>query len=342
MISRLRTGSWRQAAQRCRLFLDNRPIILGPFTSEVGFEVFYWEPWIRALGLPVDRLYPLTRGGASAWYTTRPVTDLYDLRTPKEVRIETRIRQIRTGLLKQMAISPWDRAVIRDFAKQHDLSTYHVIHPSTMFRDLAPYWVGQRGLRWVNQRLTFTRLNEQGQDLYTSLQVPPLPEGLTLPKNFIAVKFYGRITLPMSPPMVEWSHAILKQLADQGPVVVLDTGFHADDHADYPVPDHPNIHRIAPSCTPTNNLAVISAVLARANAFVGTFGAIAQLAVHYRVPSVSFYAQWTGTTIQHKHLSDWLASQLGVPFVVLPMQASNLLMASLVRIASGRSSRKTS
>src|SRR5690349_23710512 len=77
-------------AYRQRLLRSKLPILVGPFRSEVGFEAMYWLPFLerlRADGIAPDRMIPITRGGAAAWYGTPTGLELYAMRSPRDVRV---------------------------------------------------------------------------------------------------------------------------------------------------------------------------------------------------------------------------------------------------------------
>jgi len=63
----------RRFARRIEpLLRHDRPIIVGPWTGEVGFELLYWVPFVRWVvaryGLDPSRLTVVSRGGAASWY----------------------------------------------------------------------------------------------------------------------------------------------------------------------------------------------------------------------------------------------------------------------------------
>ena len=47
---------------------DPRPVVVGPWLMEIGFELLYWIPYLRAqlrrLGIPKERVIAISRGGA--------------------------------------------------------------------------------------------------------------------------------------------------------------------------------------------------------------------------------------------------------------------------------------
>jgi hypothetical protein len=301
---------------------SSAPIILGPWKGEVGFEALYWIPFLRKLGLPKERLIALTRGGAHLWYPADRHLDLYSLREPKDLRIDTMLTHAKTGMMKQQAWTKFERQVVKDAAKQLGLTRYHVLHPHWMFRTLWPFWTTTRGLTWLLQHLDIQSLPAVSID------------GATLPPSYVAVRFYARPTFPMHDATMTVATEAVKQLAKQHTVILLNSGIHADDHVDFTIPAMPNVLKMTDlfATTAENNLSLQSAILSHAQAFVGTYGGLAQLAMLYRKPTVSFYQDWHGTCLAHKHLMDAVGIQMGVPTQVLKLHEIPLLHAAVPRI----------
>lgn len=289
---------------------DTKPILLGPFRSELGFEVSYWLPFLRWLSTQVpgfdQRASIITRGGLAPLYA--PVAhqgiDLYALRSVTEVRRENLSDHLDTKLQKQMRVTAWDEDVLADAADQLGIGAlYHTVHPAWMYWGLEPFWNEDAGLRYLLQCADYTPLAKPA--------VPPAQ----LPPRYVAVKFYGRATFPYPhPDVAEFVTRTVGQLAKQCPVVLLTSSGEHDDHSDI-VCSGPNIHRLPPDLAPETNLWVQASVLAYATAFIGTYGGMAQLALRMGVPSVSFWYEWQGTAHAHLGLSSWLSKQTGVPFL---------------------------
>lgn len=328
------TWSWRHPAWPAYvryLKTTDWPILVGPWHGEVGFEVLYWIPFLQHLiasGIPAARLIPITRGGAAVWYGTPTGLELYALRTPQQVRVENRLQGAKSGLLKQIRVTPFDRAILRDAAVRLGLGRYHVLHPAWMYHRLAPYWTGHRGSTWLAARTA-----------YPPMPAPALPDGLILPPACVAVRFYSRPTWPLPQKLVQQATlATIHQLAEQSPVILLSGGGVTDDHHDATVAKIPNVLQLRDltTLTPETNLAVQSAVIAHAAGFVGSYGGLAQLALRLGKPSVSFYLDWQGTAVAHKALSDLLALQFHVPFQVtrlaeIPLARSVLPQAVILQ-----------
>jgi hypothetical protein len=305
------------------------PILVGPWRSEVGFEVLYWIPFVQSLGISPERIIPITRGGAAIWYGSTGGVELYDLREPKAVRIENALQHAKTGLLKQTRVTEFDKAVVKDAAKAVGLTKYHVLHPAWMYQVLEPFWAGTRGLEWVIPQLTRLETKD-GQTVRAMTNVRPAALGdLQLPAGYCAARFYARSTFPHADVTIQCARECLKQITQSQPVVLLNPGVHADEHVDIPIKDLPNVYRLKDlvRVEPRTNLALQSAVLAGATGFVGTYGGVAQLALRLGKPSVSFYWDWTGTALAHKHLSEAIALQTGTAFLTLKLTDIPLLKA---------------
>jgi hypothetical protein len=80
--------------------------------------------------------------------------------------------------------------------------------------------------------------------------------------------------------------------------------------------------------TPERNLAVQTAVLARARAFVGTYGGYSYLAPLCGVPSLAFFSERTFKA-HHLHVAQRVFDRLGGPSLV-PLNVTDL---SLVRLS---------
>lgn len=298
------------------LAADTRPILLGPWRSEVGFESLYWQPFLAYLASKVpkfdQRAAIVTRGGLAPLYAkvANQGFDLYALRSVTDVRRENlydaQIRQ-KGKTIKQVAITEWDDAVLADAAAELGLgSLYHVVHPSLMYWALAPFWEEDASLRYLTSMATYAPL-------------PKLTIHGELPPNYVAMKWYARPTFPYPDQMVaQFVQHVTATVAKQTPVVLLTAGNEHDDHIDIPVAGE-NIHLLPADMPPEDNLKIQAAVIANAKAFVGTYGGTAQLALRLGVPSTSFYTEFGGTSHAHLSLSSWLGKQSKVMFNALSL-----------------------
>lgn len=310
---------------------------MGPWHGELGFEALYWLPWLKHWRdtdqIAADRLVPITRGGMSLLYDAPKALELYDMRDPRDVRVENWLTFRQTGWMKQAQIRAFDREVLRDAAKTLGLGrTYHVLHPAWLYQTLQPFFAGERGIAWLQQRSD-----------YRPIPAPVL-DGVNLPPQFTAVRFYFRPTFPPTPQTIAFAKATITHIAQQMPVMVLTSGQSLDDHIDYLPTDRTNVTVLAEALPmkPAQNLAVQAAVLGKAAGFVGTYGGFAQLALRLGKPVLSVYDQWQATSMAHLHLSHAVALQQGTTFHAFrvgQLPAMNLLPK--VVAAEGSSSKKT-
>lgn len=305
---------------------DKRPILIGPFRSELGFEASYFQPFLAWLAKTVptfrDRAVIVTRGGLAHLYASvaTKAVDLYTLRSVVEVRRENKYDQKTQGIQKQVAQTAWDTAALADAAKALGiLPGYHVVHPAWMYWGLEPYWNESQGLRYLQK---FTN--------YDPIAAPPKFGGSeNLPPVYVAMKFYGRATFPYPDGDVEEAVArIAATVAAQVPVVMLSSASEYDDHSDLRI-EGPNIIQIQPGVPAHENLWMQASVLAGAKAFVGTYGGMAQLAVRLKVPSVSFWKTFGGTAHAHLSLQSWISKATNVPFVAGSIQETALIQSVL-------------
>lgn len=320
--------SWRHLAWRAfveRLRRSDAPILVGPWRGEIGFEALYWTAFVERVihdfGIDKARLIPISRGGAAAWYGCKQGIELFKMRSPQQMRVQQRLEVTTTGRFKQSTFNDFDRAIIRDVAETLGLKRYHVLHPAWMYHNLAWFWTGQAGIEWVGKRLNFRVLD-----------VPALPEGVQLPAQFVAVRFYARPTLPMGHKLVnQFVGATLEELSSKYDVVLLDHELFLDDHADLTGGARgPRIHHLSDLApvAPESNLALSSAILGRSLGFVGTYGGFGQLALRMAKPSVSYFLEWGHfTSIAHRNLADALSIRSGIPAMVLKLNELAMLQA---------------
>jgi hypothetical protein len=301
--------SIRSAYALWRMAHSSKPILIGPWSSEVGFEALYWLPYLAYLRdrykLDKSRLIAVSRGGAGVWYDTASHVELYDYAPLSEWRVRALEQANRTGSIKQNTLTDWERHVLALVADRLGIRRYHVLHPSLMYRELSAWWQDKQSVKWLLSRVKWPKMI-----------VPPVPPELKLPPAYVCARFYCRSTWPAHEDLVLFSQELVKRLSKRIPVVCLNTGLATDDHADIPLGGD-NVFSINEFCTPQNSLAIQSAVLAKGQAFVGTYGGLAQLALRMGLPSASFYQKFGGTHSAHLTLSHLLSLKMGVPFLVL-------------------------
>jgi hypothetical protein len=275
---------------------SDRPILLGPWLSETGFELLYWIPflaWAKShANFDGRRLVAVSRGGAAPWYRhiTAEYEDIFTFFTPDEFRAANERRiEAQGGRLKHVGISEFDREIVARVRQKRGLAHAELLHPSLMYELFDAFWL---------QRVPVTLV-----EAFTSYSmVPPgAGEGVRehLPERYVAAKFYANSALPDSAPGREFVAGYLADLAQTIDVVLLNTPHQFDDHSDFPPSLRGRIHRVEHLMRPERNLAVQTEIIRHAQAFVGTYGGFSYLAPLCGVNTLAFYSNPSGFRFDH-------------------------------------------
>jgi len=266
-------AEWRVERDLARVVAGSEPIVVGPWLSEVGYEVLYWVPfvrWVRSqYDIPADRLVVVTRGGAASWYSdiTSNAVELFDLMSPDEYAAGNAQRSVEDrGTVKQFGVSSMDQRIVAEVQRRIGASRTRVLHPSLLYQLFHQFWLGHRPPSFLEKRTRYRRVTAP------DVSVPALPS------EFVAVKFYTAASLPPTDGVRRALQSIVLGLAERTSVVMLDTGLTLDDHEDYSFGVASRIHSVRDALRPRDNLAVQTAIISRASSFVGTCGALAWLA----------------------------------------------------------------
>ena len=295
---------------------SRRPIIVGPWVSEVGFEVLYWIPFLNwavgAFDLPRDRLVVVSRGGAYPWYRdlAERYVDIFDLMSVKEFRRRNEARWQDGGNQKQMAPGELDEHIVGLVTQQLALKDVSLLHPSIMYRLLRYYWYEKGAISLLQKHTVYRPM--------PALDGGPLLE--TLPRDYVAVRFYFRPSFPDTAENRAFVGRVIRVLAERAPVVLLNTGLSVDDHEDFDPGTGAGVHTIDHLMTPTANLEVQSTVIAHARAFVGTYGGLSYLGPFYGVPSIAVFSHEAELVPTHLDVSRRLSRRLHAPLVTLDVR----------------------
>jgi len=271
----------RELRAACR---GTGPIIVGPWLSEVGYEVLYWVPFLRWFRDRYDvdpaRLVVVSRGGVATWYrdVAERYVELLDLFDVETFAARNAERQ-RESEQKQHGLSAFDREILARVRQQRGLDSATVCHPSVMFRLLRQFWLGNESLQYVQEHTKYAPI-----DLGEVSDLPPLPA------RFVAVKFYTGVAIPDSDRHRQLLRAIVERIAQESPIVTLDTGLALDEHRDFLFNGIAGVTTLATYLAPQRNLALQAAVIRQASAFVGTCGGLAWLAPFLGTRTVAVYA----------------------------------------------------
>ncbi len=263
------------------------PVIAGPWLAEVGYEVLYWVPLLRWVqdrhAVSPDRLIVLSRGGVEHWYDgiAGRYLDIFDTVTPDALAAGNAARQHQHegGGRKQSSLAPFDQELIAAARRQAGLGDAAVLHPSLLFALFRDVWQGHLAMDFLWRRTGFSLMTR-----------PPRPSFHGLPPDYVAVKLYTGTALSDTPDHRRVLRALVRNLAEQVPVVLLESGTALDEHLDYGFGGLDNVISARDWMTPRTNLGVQTALVAHARSFVSTCGGLAWLAPFLGVPTVAVYA----------------------------------------------------
>jgi len=317
-----------------RLAEGDGPILAGPWVSEVGYELLYWVPFLRWAieeqpGL-AERMVVVSRGGCEHWYEQLGVrySDLFDLHEPDELRCRREEAALEAigGLNKQMTETAFDVELLARIGERLGLEHHAVLHPSLMYK---AYW------RLVKRR---ELVSADGGELFRYRPMSAPEPGVLagqLPEEFVAVRFYFRASFPDTEENVDFARRTVEALAEHTDVVLLNPSISVDDHWDFEPAGGGRVIRIDHLMTPRTNLAVQTAAVARAQAFVGTYGGLAYLPPMLGVRSDSVFSDPSRFKHHHQELAEAVFGGSGFGSFavhdVRGLDAGSLLSATVLR-----------
>ena len=243
-----------------RLARSDRPVLVGPWAGEVGFELLYWVPFVtwalREAAVAPERIVVVSRGGPASWYAHLGgrYVDVLSCITPDEFRSRTEAQK------KQHDVGSLDREITRRVIATERLERPVLLHPGLMYRLFRPFWEQEATVHRVEDYARFERVRATAN---------PALAG-RLPADYVAVRFYFGSQFPDTPGNRAFAESTIRGLAASTDVVMLSPGFRVDDHRDFTPDMSSRIHRVDDLMTPERNLDVQTAVIAGARAFVGT------------------------------------------------------------------------
>jgi hypothetical protein len=331
MLSRaLRFAEWKEALRVDerrirrrikRLAEGTRPVLVGPWSGEVGFELLYWIPFVtwalREADVNPDRLVIVSRGGPVSWYAHLGgrYVDVLSSTTPDEFRSRTETQK------KQREVGAFDREMLRQVMAAAGLQRPALLHPGLMYRLFRPFWNQESTVHRVDDYTRYERLHAASNPALSS----------RLPADYIAVRFYFSSSFPDTPDNRAFAGSTVRALAASTHVVMVGPGFRVDDHRDFTPAISSRIHVVDDLMTPERNLEIQTAVIAGARAYVGTYGGYAYLAPFFNVPAIAFYSNRDGFHAYHLELADRVFRRMNTASLV----ALDVRDASLLRTAFG-------
>jgi hypothetical protein len=281
-----------------RIAANNYPVVVGPWLSEVGFELLYWIPFLNwvtdKFGISRDRIMAISRGGVDNWYagTARSYWETFSRYTAEQFRDKNAERRAVNKTQKQFCVSDFDVEIMNEFLTSQGIDQFEWIHPLCMYYFFDPYWKSAQSLGWVAHHTRYKPIARPTPD--------PLPG---LPETYVAVKFYFSKAFPKTEENRLFILQTLGSLTATENVVLLNTGLSIDDHSELMPKGRKRLFQVDGFMKPENNLRVQSHVISGAKCFYGTYGGFSYLAPFMNVPSVSFYSLENALHMSHVDLA---------------------------------------
>jgi hypothetical protein len=307
----VRLDLWRAAR-------GSDPIVVGPWLSEVGYEVLYWIPFLRWFvdyyRIDPSRVIAVSRGGVSGWYDgiADRYVELLELYPPDEFAARNRERQ--QGDQKQKGIAALDEEILAKVRERIGGGNLHVCHPSMMFRLLRQFWLGNESLDHALSYLHYEKVTPKGSS--------PLPE---LPSEYVAMKFYTARSFGAHDRHTDLLRGVVETIARRYPVVLLGTGLTLDEHEDFLFAGIPNVWNAGALMRPENNLGIQTEIIRGARRFVGTCGSVAWLAPMLGTDTLAVYSDDHLLTSHLYAARHGYASMQAGRFVALDLGALELM-----------------
>ena len=259
---------------------SGRPLVAGPWLSEVGFELLYWIPMLRWFverhGIDPARVTAISRGGSKPWYAgiADGYVDAFDLVGPDAVARAREERAARTGGQKQFDMDGFEAGLV----EATGLDDPVVLHPRSMYNLFLWTW---------GERPRFTLVSPH--TTYRSL-APARGGSLDLPAEYVAVKAYFSECFPDTPENRGFVSDLLRRLERSTDVVLLAAPVSVDEHTDYRADGGSRVIDAGPLMQARDNLAVQTEIVAGARRLLCTYGGFSYLGPMLGVPTVAFYS----------------------------------------------------
>jgi hypothetical protein len=298
------------------------PILVGPWVSEVGFELLYWIPFLRHCmtrhGVDPSRVTVVSRGGAQGWYSglASSYVDVYDFLSPEEFLEGNRERERLHRGKKQFSVSPFEARILEKAAARAGLDGPEVLHPSLMYSFHRPFWSGLRDPGPVLGRSQPALIG------HTYERVQSLP----FDGDYIAVKPYFSACFPGTEENARFVSSLIQKLAERSRVVLLNTGLRLDDHTEPGSAAGSGVFDASGLMTPRNNLEIQSALVARSRGLVSTYGGFSYLGPLLGRRSLGFYSAADLVTAHLAIAAETLNGLGPGTFCAVPTRGMDLLL----------------
>lgn len=271
-------------------------IVVGPWLSEVGFELLYWVPMVRNLlarrSVDRSRVVAVSRGGPASWYSdfAAEYVDTLTLFDGDEYGRWQDVRRTESNGEKQLAVTTFDKLLLERLRERIGTASHGLLHPLMMYQTLREYWRGGWPVSRLARHAEYRRLSAPPRSSDASSTVTALP------REYVAAKPYFSSCFPPTESNREFTRRLLLRLSEALPVVLLSPwpGEGADG-----VPPTDAIIDCASSLDPATNLDVQTELIAGAAALVSTYGGFSYLGPLVGARTYTYYSR---ADFNHRHL----------------------------------------
>ena len=269
---------------------SSETIIVGPWLSEIGFEVLYWIPFLRWVmkryNIDQRRVVVISRGGAYHWYADicgkkEKYVDILDHFSPEEFKKKNTQRINAIGGQKHLLITEFDIEIIEQVRKKLGIKKYEWLHPAFMYKLFQFYWRRKASIRLIERytNYAYLSLNHTHEEIFKKL-----------PSQYVTVKFYFSGCFPQCEETKIFVYELIKSISKEIPVVFLSTGVSIDEHLECEISKVNNVYFAKDlGIRPANNLDIQTQIINNSQLFIGTYGGFSYLAPFYKVSSLAFY-----------------------------------------------------
>jgi hypothetical protein len=291
---RTQEAAYARIVDRVRhVIRGHKKILAGPWVGEIGYELLYWIPFLRWLSIEIPgftkRLTVCSRGGVASWYAdlTSEYIELFDLMDPSQIAQERVVDGWQTGRLGGRS------GMLRRFSPVGKKDHSSPVYEELTRRAIERMRTDDVGVLTSSLLYRLVRQTDLPQDVYKTVLEPapisPPETSIELPERFAAVRFYDGAGTPRKVDgLVKTISRVCQSLGEHMPVISMNPGIELDTrHREIEVPGATRL----PTLAPETNLRELTAVMARATIFVGSYGGFSYIAPHLGVPTFTVFAQ---------------------------------------------------
>ena len=231
---------------------------------------------------------------------------------------DARVREL--GEQKQTRVTEFDRQPGRyGDAPREARADWSLLHPSRMYELFNPYWWGHRSQQWVHAHARYATLPTPGLRRCAA-DAAALCGGEVLFQRLLSRR--RRATARSCARCCgRWRRAALSSRCRPVSTSTITTARGSTSTACATCPR---------GLTPARNLHVQSAIVARADAFVGTYGGFSYMAPFYGLPSIAFYSDPNGFSSKHLQMAHAAFERIGAPGLLDVRDVANVANVSSV------------